>query len=664
MDDAHLTPGPVHSVRHDQHELAVRRKRMLDEDEDTDHELITPKHLRESYEPRQHVALVGSELRPAVFNMPNTVASRLSERASPTKPKRAPLLFSPRDLEHSQRAAHRMEQALALPYVLDAQLDLPTSFQQLIIYHKAVEHSLLVHMATHGAPAAEPCTPSSRQQVVIPNVLTFQRLRPLVERTCRRSFSVADFRRLVWLWSHAPDTPDMPGLHTGGMGFRISRVRTVDMHTSRRMYDWAIGIEMSLHQIRAPPLKVHYGPSQNGTKSMERPHSPLQTPAKSPTASSPPQTPSRDDLSHLAVWNAGIDERHMEIKYRLTHLVAAAHAQWLGGHPEKSLDACLESGSPYSHEALAFAVSSKIDSSTVRTPSAALAPPLTPTSTTKPHSTAPQGYNMRESGLLTPAASRSSDGHAKRVVMDVSELSPPASPLAARSQHLETPMTPPSPSMHGSSRSLRRVSRRLVRWHPDFSLDSLPPIPLAQLPPLAALPSELTKPTSTTSSPMSASAQSPMSKVVSTPVQARPQSLEERIRAKEQAIRATTQASNSMSALQERSVLSRLGEMADAIYVLYTSLPSTQAAHGDRRSSVLPLNDVLASLEKSARVAMSRAESRACLDKLMHIVPGWLEPCTIGSRTWLKLHHDAAPGRGLREVRKKIHAAMTKSTCR
>ena len=155
-----------------------------------------------------------------------------------------------------------------------------------------------------------------------------------------------------------------------------------------------------------------------------------------------------------------------------------------------------------------------------------------------------------------------------------------------------------------------------------------------------------------------------MSKVVSTPVQARPQSLEERIRAKEQAIRASTQASNSMSALQERSVLSRLGEMADAIYVLYTSLPSTQAAHGDRRSSVLPLNDVLASLEKSARVAMSRAESRACLDKLMHIVPGWLEPCTIGSRTWLKLHHDAAPGRGLREVREKIHAAMTKSTCR
>ena len=84
----------------------------------------------------------------------------------------------------------------------------------------------LVHMATSGAPAAEPLTTTPRRRVVIPNVISYSRLKPIVERTCQRKLDVPDFRRLVWLWSHAPGsevdsrfTDEVAVERQGGMGF-------------------------------------------------------------------------------------------------------------------------------------------------------------------------------------------------------------------------------------------------------------------------------------------------------------------------------------------------------------------------------------------------------------------------------------------------------------
>ena len=189
-DDVALVPG---RVQRDASSLAQRRKRMLEED---DAEVMTPKTLREAYVPRPHVAHVGADLQPAVFDAPT---ARLVQRASPTTTKRAPAFFSPQDMASSDRAARRMEEPL--PYATNSSLPLPSAFQQLVTFHKAVEQALLVHMATHGAPAAEPCTSSPRRRVVIPHVLTYQRLRLMVERTCRRTFDINDFRRLVWVLS-------------------------------------------------------------------------------------------------------------------------------------------------------------------------------------------------------------------------------------------------------------------------------------------------------------------------------------------------------------------------------------------------------------------------------------------------------------------------------
>ena len=585
-DDVALVPG---RVQRDDSSLAQRRKRMLEED---DAEVMTPKTLREAYVPRQHVAHVGADLQPAVFDAPT---ARLVKRASPTTTKRAPAFFSPQDIASSSRAARRMEELL--PYATHSSLPLPSAFQQLVTFHKAVEQALLVHMATHGAPAAEPCTSSPRRRVVIPHVLTFQRLRMMVERTCRRTFDINDFRRLVWIWSHAPGMPSETTDDTGGMGFLVTRTRSMDVHTRRKTYDWAIGIEMALHRAPTAPLQVQYGSPRNG--------------AASPTPASPPPSPTRrENMSHLAIWNAGIDDRRRELVYRLTQVVAAAHAQWIETH-HLSQDDCLDSLVPASHTAL----------------TRAMMEPVTPTK------------RAGHTGLLTPSASRSKDGHAPRIAPSIEDMPPPTSPLGART----LPSTPP-PSTHKrvlGSPMRSPMTHRLMRWHPDFALESMPPIPLAQLPPLAA--------------PQPSAHVYPTPAPPAAPVTGL--SLEERIRAKEQALRSST--THSMAQLQERSLLSRLGDVANTIYLLYMPLPSTQSQHG-HESRILPLDTVLASLEQSS--SLTRAESRSCLGKLETLVPGWLEVCTLQSKTWLRLHTDPATGRTLRDVRSKIRTAL--ATCR
>ena len=71
-DDVALVPG---RAQRDASSLAQRRKRMLEED---DAEVMTPKTLREAYVPRPHVAHVGADLQPAVFDAPT---ARLVQRA-------------------------------------------------------------------------------------------------------------------------------------------------------------------------------------------------------------------------------------------------------------------------------------------------------------------------------------------------------------------------------------------------------------------------------------------------------------------------------------------------------------------------------------------------------------------------------------------------------
>lgn len=494
--------------------------------------------------------------------------------------------------EHTSAQEMRSE----VQYEFDPLLPLPKHVQFLLDAHIALEQSILVHMATSGATAAEWHDDGAERCLRIANVIHFQTLQPMIERTLRRSFTTADFRRVVWIWSHAPGsediTPPSPApspQDVGGMGFVVSRARKVDVHTRRRTFDYGIGIEMRFPQWKpVEPMGVTFGSPGNSA-------SPRRQSSSAPRTI--PSPSSREEMSNLAVWNNGVDERRAEFHRRLCHFVATAHDRWLLQH---SLD----------HDT-----------------SPATKPPSTPR--------LPTGYRT-SNGVLTPTATRSGGTHAQRIRLEP-PTSPPSSPLAGRGKP-EMPQTPPQTGR----RTVKQPT--LYTWHPDFALDSVPLIPEAKLPtlqvapPAPALPRQATEPV-----------RAPTTTTMT---------LEERIRAKEQASQAARLRPSKSSAptLHERSMLSRLAEMAEAIYLLFVSSNVPTQARQGRTQRVLPLYDVLSALEKSAKIAMSRAESDASVSMLMKIAPGWLERTEVGGQPWLRLCNDPHSF-GLRHVRAKIEQA-------
>ena len=575
--------------------------------EDSDEELfLTPKSVRESYvhdDSRSHakrraVSLTDSLGPPVKLELGGSTA-RLVERASPRKTS-LPKFHSEEELDRERFIAQEMRSKMH--YTFDDALPLPNHLQFLLDAHVAVEQSILVHMATSGAPAAESHDDGLARCLRIANVIHFHTLRPMVERTLRRTFTMADFKRLVWVWSHAPgsDTqlPSSPApmpMEVGGMGFVVSRARTIDSHTHKRIYDYGIGIEMQLYEPKTIVSPTVTFGSPGNTASPRR---------RSPNRLRPPASPSsREEMSYLAMWNNGVDERRAEFHRRLCHFVAMSHDRWLAQQPPSD-----------------------------DTPP----PPVDTPSTPK----LPTGY-CTSNGLLTPTATRSGGTHAQRIRHEP-PASPPTSPLAGRGAR-ELPTTPP----RSAQRKPKALS--LTARHPDFALDSVPPMVEAKLPTLrVAVPAAPI---------VSREVRAP--EPVPTPQTTIKMSLEERIRAKEQATHAARHGHRPKSAaptLHERSMLSRLSEMAEAIYLLFVSsnVPA-QSRHG-RTSRVLPLLDVLVSLENSAKVALSRAESEASVAMLMSIAPGWLERTEVGGQPWLRLCNDPHSF-GLRHVRAKIERA-------
>ncbi|WFC95058.1 hypothetical protein MBRA1_001699 [Malassezia brasiliensis] len=235
----------------------------MTEREDSDEELfLTPKSVRESYvrdDSRSHAKRravpLNDALGPPVKLELGGSTARLMERASPRK-SNLPKFHTEEDLDRERFVAQQM--CSKAHYEFDDALPLPNHLQFLLDIHVAVEQSILVHMATSGAPAAEAHDDGLARCLRIANVIHFHTLRPMVERTLRRTFTMADFKRLVWVWSHSPGSdlplPSSPApapMEAGGMGFVVSRARTIDPHSHKRTYDYGIGIEMQLYEPKS-----------------------------------------------------------------------------------------------------------------------------------------------------------------------------------------------------------------------------------------------------------------------------------------------------------------------------------------------------------------------------------------------------------------------------
>ncbi|WFC99054.1 hypothetical protein MYAM1_001790 [Malassezia yamatoensis] len=518
-------------------EKTLVRKR-ADSDDDL---FLTPKSVRESASVRRARTQVNSLAPPAKLELAGS-GSRLMERASPRRTS-VPVFRPEEELTQERKSASEM--CSVSLYEFDYLLRLPNHLQFLLDAHVAVEQSILVHMATFGAPAAERHDEFGESCLRITNVIQFHTLQPMVERTLRRNFTLADFKRLVWVWSHAPGSnanhtaPASKPNDLGGMGFLVSRARTIDPNTRRKAYDYAIGIEMRFPQLaRIVSPSVTFGSPGNQAETRLSP-SKTKQPTSSPS--------SRDEMSNLATWNNGVDERRLEFHRRLCHFVAMSQDQWLSEQSALELS----------------------NSTLAKQPST---PKL------------PTGYRTFQ-GQLTPTATRSGGSHAQRIRHEP-PLSPPSSPLAGRGA-IELPHTPPRTQKKPTKRPL------LNSWHPNFDLDTVPYISEATLPalrdtnPVKTIVSNPPKPLIADPGPASSGA-----------------TLEERIRAKEQAMHAARHdpsMRSSASSLHQRSMLSRLAEFAEAIYLLYSSSSTPAQSRQGRTSRVLPLIDVLKNLENSAK---------------------------------------------------------------
>ncbi|KAL9937686.1 hypothetical protein V8E36_003231 [Tilletia maclaganii] len=155
-----------------------------------------------------------------------------------------------------------------------------------------------------------------------------------------------------------------------------------------------------------------------------------------------------------------------------------------------------------------------------------------------------------------------------------------------------------------------------------------------------------------------------------------------------------------MDVLKRKSLVSRLPEIADSLYMLFTqaaaargmSMPKPSSAAQPASSSlsnsssslaipsitaiprvpVLPLSEVLTSLTHSSRTILSRAELREALNLLIDFVPGFLEIRKVGQggAEWATLGFGrgggggtggaggASSGMGLKEVRERLKALV------
>ncbi|PWN52942.1 hypothetical protein IE53DRAFT_384577 [Violaceomyces palustris] len=304
---------------------AKARTLLVEEEEDDDDDdglYITPRSVRERPTGRKDLVGVSSQLSSKItfesaslpdkrgsVPLPLTRPSGDVERILRNYPKPArDDFFGGNDVTTEKGSMTPTRQSLSefgglsfdsnvLPYGLSPSLPLPPHYSTLLSLHTALEHALVVHLATSGAststsddaqvygprgdgsPTSSPSFPSSSSfssSVRLPNLITFTALRPLVERSGGRRFGSTELARLVGLWSQGgseseggslqdrdQDSNPLPPTkeEIRGLGFIVTKTRALDPRSGKKVWDWGVGIELNFsRQARqvTPPLEVTF----------------------------------------------------------------------------------------------------------------------------------------------------------------------------------------------------------------------------------------------------------------------------------------------------------------------------------------------------------------------------------------------------------------------
>lgn len=570
---------------------------------------------------------------------------------------------------------------LAPPLQGSRSLPLPTLHATLFALHAALEHALVVHLATAGTSGSaiqERMTGTAKPKSVlaIPELISLSALRPLVERSSGRRFGKQELARLMWIWGGTEASR-----WRSNVGLTITRTRTLDK-SGKRVQDYALGIElhgdagqdewesddeeyvMDGKQDGDP----HTPPSSIKTRALGigEPQSPspspriTRTPGGAGRIATPPQSPSmqrtgrharttsagglddmlahspssslyaRRGISLVALWNNGLEHRKRLVRRRLLRWCLDCYAAWQLEHGQLQTQAVDRPHSPAS-------------TTSAHTGLGILAEAEGSSLPTTPRRLQSHAVEDGQGGLMTPASTREQGW-----IPGKNRIKDHFAVLDEKTEKDER--------MPGAA-----ASTYVLEWDPAFPLEQIAPTPMVALPTLEG-PLAVSTPIHTPhSSRLDAARKAHKNAVAqSEETLGRKLTLAERIRAKEEAAAAAkkggqgagigshgagTQGSTSAQAVaaaaRKRSSLSRLQDVAESIYMLFVSSNAATALPASARTPIrftpLPLNDVLRAICNASRTALSATDAQSCLDQLQAIAPGFVEVDKVGMRHWVKL---------------------------
>lgn len=538
-------------------------------------------------------------------------------------------------------------------------LALAPQIASLYALHAAIEHSLVVHLATMGTGGSPINHSAVDGSISIPHLITFSALRPLVEKSSGRRLASEDLSRLLWIWKMKGEKD---------IGLTVSTKRVIDpLRSARPILDYSVGICIRPNSsisdeddgitdncADSGALRVAT-PPRTRTLTIEEPTSPSPSPRKRSRneailpARTPPQSPSsrsvaqftspsrmgtregaaspRRGMNIVAMWNNGIEIRKRQVRKRLIDWSLRCFVAW---HREEQ-----------------SRVSASIDSQERAVSHTLAKVPETPKKR--------KGADPVEGlgGLWTPGKSR-----------DVDHIAGQGRVIGSLEQEQE-------PEIKDTN-----LPSFVEEWPEEFPLERVAPIPRATLPSLElesslstsasssmrTLYDRVTAPPSSASTPATTTSSE---KALSGPSQ--PMSLTERIRAKEAAKRASTaqaisacrpmgslssSSSNNLSSThstmddyKRRSMLSRLCDISESLYMLFMRSrqpvisSKSQQLQGEQqwRLPTLPMEQVIKAIMSSSKVSLSETEASKALELLDEVAPGFVTVATVGRGKWVRL---------------------------
>ncbi|KZT51374.1 hypothetical protein CALCODRAFT_137518 [Calocera cornea HHB12733] len=94
--------------------------------------------------------------------------------------------------------------------------------------------------------------------------------------------------------------------------------------------------------------------------------------------------------------------------------------------------------------------------------------------------------------------------------------------------------------------------------------------------------------------------------------------------------------------LKRRSALSRLGGVAEGIYMLFSSTGGDLATPATRRRRAVPMDEAVQILVKSSKVAISEAEAQSSIKMLAELCPFFVRVLVIDRAEWLEAPSSSA----------------------